>query len=137
MGRVRVRTFSLEEANRALPRVRRHVERIVELGLRLSELHDDLAIATYRSGRPGSSEQEQQAVATATDRLRRAEEGFLAALHALEAIGVELKDVRNGLVDFPSVRENAAVELCWRLGEERVAHWHIPGAGHGGRAPLG
>ncbi|MFZ0216330.1 MAG: DUF2203 domain-containing protein [Candidatus Dormiibacterota bacterium] len=133
---MRIRTFSVEEANRALPQVRRYAERIVTLGRQLSELQDDLQVATYRSGRSDATQGDEAAVRAATAALREVEEGFLDALHGLETIGVELKDPRQGLVDFPSVRENVIVELCWRLGEDRISYWHPTGAGHDPRHSL-
>lgn len=50
--------------------------------------------------------------------------------------GIVLRDAETGLVDFPSEREGRLVYLCWRLGEEHVAHWHEEDAGLGGRRPL-
>jgi len=47
-----------------------------------------------------------------------------------------LKDARTGLVDFLSWREGELIELCWRLGEDQVAHWHRIGEGFSGRRPL-
>jgi hypothetical protein len=50
--------------------------------------------------------------------------------------GVVLRDPESGLVDFPTTREGREVFLCWRLGEERVAFWHGPESGFGGRRPI-
>jgi hypothetical protein len=50
--------------------------------------------------------------------------------------GVLVKDLDVGLIDFPSIRDGEQVELCWRLGEEKVAHWHRVGEGFRGRKPL-
>jgi hypothetical protein len=48
-------------------------------------------------------------------------------------LGVVVKDVNTGLVDFPSQRDGREVFLCWRYGEERVAYWHDLDAGVAGR----
>jgi hypothetical protein len=50
--------------------------------------------------------------------------------------GVLVKDVEQGLLDFPSERDGRVVFLCWRHGEKRVAHWHEVDAGFAGRIPL-
>jgi hypothetical protein len=50
--------------------------------------------------------------------------------------GVLVKDVEQGLLDFPSERDGRVVFLCWRHGEKRVAHWHEVDAGFAGRMPL-
>lgn len=57
-------------------------------------------------------------------------------LQRLAAIGVQLKDLDRGLVDFPAWRGEEEVLLCWHLGEEAVAHWHDLESGFSGRRPL-
>ena len=66
-------------------------------------------------------------------------EAFLAmrsALHELQEMGVVLRDLDRGLVDFPSLRDGKEVYLCWEEGEDEVRHWHEPDAGFEGRRPL-
>ncbi len=130
------RTFSVAEANAALPEVRRLTERIVERSRRLPELHEELRIRTYRARRADASVGEQQAVAFAAADLRRAELDLAEALRDLGRSGVQLKDALDGVVDFPSVRDGRQVELCWCVGEPEVAHWHAVGGGFRSRQPL-
>ena len=59
-----------------------------------------------------------------------------AAIHAIQALGVLVKDLDSGLVDFPSVRDGEEILLCWRLGEDEVAWYHGPDDGFAGRQPL-
>jgi hypothetical protein len=55
----------------------------------------------------------------------------------LHEIGVELKDHTSGLIDFPSMRGDRIVLLCWRLGEgEEIEWWHESDAGFAGRQRL-
>jgi hypothetical protein len=54
----------------------------------------------------------------------------------LEEWGVELRDLSTGLVDFPALRLDEKIYLCWRLGEPQVAWWHPRTEGFGGRRPL-
>jgi hypothetical protein len=54
----------------------------------------------------------------------------------LDGIGVQLKRIDDGLVDFPSERDGRVVNLCWRLGEDTIAWWHELDAGFAGRQPL-
>ena len=54
----------------------------------------------------------------------------------VEAMGVQIKDARNGLVDFPSRLYGRDVLLCWKLGESKVRFWHDPDSGYSGRQPL-
>jgi hypothetical protein len=54
----------------------------------------------------------------------------------IEGLGVILRDPDTGLVDFASVRDDAPIYLCWRLGEERIGFWHPRDTGYMGRMPL-
>src|SRR5918911_520443 len=54
----------------------------------------------------------------------------------LNALGVQVKDLDDGLVDFPAWRGDEEVLLCWRLGEDEVAFWHGADEGFAGRKPL-
>jgi hypothetical protein len=59
-----------------------------------------------------------------------------ARLRRLADLGVQLKDIDTGLVDFPAWREGEEVLLCWRLGEAEVGFWHDLESGFRGRRPL-
>jgi hypothetical protein len=136
LGRVATRTYQLHEANLALPQVRRLVGQIVELSAQLDELTDQVRIAEYRMRRQGATSADGDRFEESTSALRGAEADLVAALQGLEELGVLLKDPRTGLVDFPSYRDGELVELCWQLGEDRVAHWHRVGEGYRGRKPV-
>ncbi len=109
---------------------------IVELSAQLDELTDHVRIAQYRMGRAAATSLDRDRFEEGTAALRRAEDDLVAALGGLEELGVQLKDPRTGLVDFLSNRNGEQVELCWQLGEDRVAHWHRIGEGFPGRKPL-
>lgn len=57
-------------------------------------------------------------------------------LAEIEAIGVEVQDLEQGLLDFPCTVDGKIVMLCWKLGEDAIAHWHEPEVGVAGRKPL-
>jgi hypothetical protein len=59
-----------------------------------------------------------------------------AAVATLEELGVSVKDLDLGLLDFPALRDGVEVELCWRPGEDAVEHWHGVGEGYRGRKPI-
>ena len=82
------------------------------------------------SGRGDSRADELERDAQA---LAREIEGFK---RELEELGMQLKDPRLGLVDFPSEMYWRPVLLCWRLGEPEVGFWHELDAGYAGRQPL-
>jgi hypothetical protein len=58
------------------------------------------------------------------------------ALDELEALGILVKDLDTGLVDFPSELDGEPVLLCWRLGEDEIAWYHGRDDGFAGRRPL-
>jgi len=51
----------------------------------------------------------------------------------LGSIGVELKDYESGLIDFPGRHQGRDIYLCWKLGEDKVTHWHELHSGYAGR----
>jgi hypothetical protein len=57
-------------------------------------------------------------------------------IQQLESFGCEIKGVREGLVDFPSVREGREVYLCWRMPEKEIRFWHDMDTGFAGRKPI-
>ncbi|HEY2599598.1 MAG TPA: DUF2203 domain-containing protein [Candidatus Dormibacteraeota bacterium] len=132
----RLRTYTVEEANSELPRVRRIVSQIAELSALLPELEDQARISQYESKRPGAGPEHQERQQQARDAVRGAEMELLKAVANLNGMGIQLKGPLEGLIDFPSYRDGELIELCWKLGEERVEHWHRIGEGYGGRKKL-
>jgi hypothetical protein len=58
------------------------------------------------------------------------------ALEEIDAIGVQVKDLDTGLLDFPCLLEGETVLLCWKRGEERIEFWHRIEDGFAGRQPI-
>ena len=132
----RLRTYTVEEANKELPRVRRIVGQIAELSALLPELEDEARIAEYQSKRPTASAEDRDRHQQARDAVGGAELELLKAVATLNGLGIQLKGPLEGLIDFPSFRDGEPIELCWKLGEERVEHWHKIGEGFAGRKKL-
>ena len=57
-------------------------------------------------------------------------------LTAILESGVQVKDLRAGLLDFPARRDGRQVLLCWKVGEDALGFWHETGAGFDGRRPV-
>ena len=132
----RLRTYTVEEANQELPRVRRIVKQISELSALVPELEDQARIAEYESKRNGAGNDRRDRHQQARDAVSGAELELLKAVAALNGMGIQLKGPLEGLIDFPSYRDGELVELCWKLGEDRVEHWHRVGEGYAGRKKL-
>jgi hypothetical protein len=126
------RLFTVDEANKTLPLVRRIVEDVVRQHRHWREriLELDLVASSSRPeesrGRAEELERDAQDLAREIDSYQR----------ELEELGIQLKDRRMGLVDFPSEIAGRRVLLCWRLGEGEVQFWHDEDAGYAGRQPL-
>jgi len=132
----RLRTYTVDEANRELPRVRPIVAQIAELSALRPDLEEQFRMADYKVQRPGSNGEDRERLQQARDAVNGAEEELLKAVLNLNSMGIQLKGPLEGLIDFPSYREGELIELCWKLGEERVEHWHRVGEGFSGRKRL-
>jgi hypothetical protein len=132
----RLRTYTVDEANQELPRVRRIVEQIAQLSAMLPELEDQARIAEYESKREHATAAERERHQQARDAVSGAELELLKAVASLNGLGIQLKGPLEGLIDFPSYRDGELIELCWKLGEERVEHWHRVGEGYVGRKKI-
>jgi hypothetical protein len=129
------RYFTPEEANEMLGEVRPLVEAMVEHRRRLSGAvarHAELQALVGGNG-GGLPPAELAEAAAAVESERRALE---RAVQQINALGLQVKDLDVGLVDFPALRGSEEVLLCWRLGEDEVAFWHGLEEGFAGRKPL-
>lgn len=128
----RPKFFSVEAANRTLPLVRRIVRDIVnaypDFQRRLEAFHN-LAASPHAP----DARQRLETLRLEIDRDARLINGFIQELHQ---IGCLFKGFEEGLVDFYSLYRGRPILLCWKLGEERIAHWHEVDAGFAGRQPL-
>ena len=127
--------FTPAEANSALTEVRPVAERLVAVRKRMRELERtqrDLVTAIggngggYAAGDLNEAQTELVGLADAA----------VACVDKLDELGVQIKDLDTGLLDFPAVRVGTEVELCWQVGEEAVEHWHGLGEGFAGRKPI-
>ena len=126
------RSFTVEQANRTLPLVRRIAEDIVLQYRRWQEKVREFEMVTTRStaDRPDA---EAERLQREVQELAAEIDGYIGELTSL---GIEFKDYERGLVDFPGEHRGRAVYLCWQLGEPEVRFWHDLDAGYLGRQPL-
>ncbi len=130
------RYFSVDEANRMLPLVRRIVGDVVTQAQVVSDLQ--IRLDAVRSLTKKTTENDPYSEETALSRTEfDAEQAKLSEyVEELVKLGIELKAL-DGLCDFPAMHDGREVYLCWRLGEPEVAHWHEVDAGFAGRQPIG
>ena len=128
------RFFTVEEANLELSRLRQWLPRLQARRRRLDVVQRKLGELSLKAAADGNL-LEEEVHATQREAKRLTEE-FDKLIAKINDLGCEIKDIEQGLVDFPALREGREVYLCWRLGEEEVAFWHELDAGFGGRQPL-
>ncbi|MBC7788836.1 MAG: DUF2203 domain-containing protein [Anaerolineae bacterium] len=119
-----MKVFSVEEANRTLPLVKRIVADIATQHARWRDRID-----AYETSVPPQS----QSIEVEVQQLAAEMQGYVQELRDL---GIEVKDFQLGLVDFPAERDGRPVYLCWKLGERAVEHWHELDTGYAHRQPL-
>lgn len=131
-----MKTFSLEEAQVLLPVLQSLLQRGID-GKRLVEEIDgefhDLANRVFVNG--GMSLDVERLARRKAER-EKAVQSVKDALAEIDSIGVQVKDIDIGLLDFPCEVEGEVILLCWKLGEDSIKHWHGFEEGFVGRKPI-
>jgi hypothetical protein len=129
------RYFTPEEANEALAAVRplteelvRHQQALVVAQARRADLAERIV------GNGGGIQPSE--LGAATEELEQQAMEVARCLEQISALGGQVKDLDEGLIDFPARRGDEDVLLCWKLGEDEVGHWHGAEEGFAGRRPL-
>ena len=129
------RYFTLEEANEALSEVRPLTEALVEHRRALVELQErQVALTTRIAGNGGNVEPHE--LEEVQEQLDEEVAGIAGCVARIHEVGALVKDLDEGLVDFPAQRAGEEILLCWRLGEDEIAFWHGVDEGFSGRKPL-
>lgn len=122
------RYFTVDEANAILRKIMPRIERLTDTVQDVQKLAEEVRPmfenASLNGGHPKG--------ALFVLELQRLQQ----EIEAIQAHGCVIKDPGIGLLDFPSLRSGREVELCWRLGEDRIRFWHEINAGYQGRQPI-
>ena len=119
--------FSLEDANRLLDAVRGKVEEMAELKKTLDRKRYNIYNHQYFGGVGPNG----------TGAFPPELERLIEILKYISSLGVLVKGIENGLLDFPYVRDNGEeVYLCWKLGEGAISYWHPIPEGFAGRKSI-
>lgn len=135
------RYFSLEEANALLPKIAQRMQKVLQLHSLLRSVAEQLSDA-HVPVTPGllSNAETVDCPETAAPLLAHAQALYACIrmeLEAIHAMGVQVKDVEKGLVDFRSLRDGVDdVLLCWHMGERKITHYHDLDKGFAARKPL-
>jgi hypothetical protein len=130
-----MRHFTPDEANAALEEVRPLVERMVAQRLEhVAALERQEKLEGHIRGNGGGIP--PATLADAAANVEDLARDLARTVDEIVAHGAEVKDVDEGLIDFPALRGGETVLLCWRLGEEEIRYWHTVDDGFAGRQEL-
>ena len=125
--------FTPEDANRALPLVRSIVRDLVEDFRRLRHAGRERRALEAETAGSGPAGRRLVSLAEIVSETSERVEGYLKELAGL---GVEVRDLELGMVDFPTLMGSEPAFLCWRLEEAEVAFWHAADRAHSERQPI-
>jgi hypothetical protein len=131
--------FAAADVERLIPRLERILTDAIQLRatLRMQEA------TLERAGVPLTREALQADVPGEPHEVRHAKalsrgccEALGEKLSEVDRLGGQVKDLDQGLVDFPGKRGTKDICLCWKLGEKRIEYWHHLKDGFAGRRRL-
>ena len=136
VGTMADKYFNRSEAQELLHVIAPELEQARRRKQALDQLEQELAQATARIMILGGSIPAHEELTKKRAEGLRLTAQLKEAIDRIQATGCVVKDMDEGLVDFPSLVDGQEVYLCWKLGEERIAYWHGLEEGFAGRKPL-
>jgi hypothetical protein len=130
------KTFTLDEAHSLLPVLSSLLKRSMESKGLIEEVEKELQDLKHRILLSGGLMVDIPVVARRRAQRDKAFQEIKDTLAEIDAIGVQVKDLDIGLLDFPCAVEDEIVLLCWKYGEEKIEFWHGMEEGFAGRKPI-
>lgn len=130
------KTFTLSEAQTLLPVLEALLRKAQAAGARAGELEREMQQLSQRIFLAGGMHVNVVQAARRRGQREKALQEARDTLAEIDEIGVQVKDLEQGLLDFPCVMEGKTVLLCWKLGEKEIGYWHSTEDGFAGRKPL-
>jgi hypothetical protein len=131
-----MKTFTLEEAQSMLPTVESLLKRAVESKQAAEEVDAELSALSRRIHLAGGMYVNVAKVAGQRAAMEKHIQRARETIAEIDEIGVQLKDLDTGLLDFPCRVDDEIVLLCWKSGEPAIEHWHTVESGFKGRQPI-
>ncbi|MGA2852448.1 MAG: DUF2203 domain-containing protein [Terracidiphilus sp.] len=131
-----MKTFTLEEAQSLLPVLESLLRRAVEGKQSAEEAEAGLADLARRVYLAGGMRVDVVKVAQQRADIESHMQRVRESVAEIDSIGVQVKDIEAGLLDFPCRVDDQVVLLCWRIGEPAIEHWHTIESGFQGRQPI-
>ena len=130
------RTFTLDEAQALLPVLESLLRTAINAKKLLEQVEAEQQALAHRIFLNGGTHLDVVPLARRKAERMKAEQRAKDALAEIDSIGVQVKDLKIGLLDFPCQVEGRIVLLCWKLGEKSITHWHGTDEGFAGRKPI-
>lgn len=130
------RTFTLDEAQTLLPVLESLLRSAIEAKKLVEAVDSEMQDTAHRVFLAGGANLNIVHLARRKAERQKATQKIKDALAEIDAMGVQVKDLDIGLLDFPCEVDGRTVLLCWKLGEKGIAHWHTPSEGFAGRKPI-
>ena len=130
------RTFTLDEAHTLLPILESLLRQAIQAKKTIEETDAELQETAHRVFLNGGTFLNVVHLARRKAEREKAVQRIKDALAEIDSIGVQVKDIDIGLLDFPCKVEGEIVLLCWKLGESKITHWHSTTEGFAGRKPI-
>jgi hypothetical protein len=130
------RTFSLEEAQSLLPVLESLLRTAITGKKIIEEVEAEQQTLSHRIFLNGGMFLDVVPLARRKAERVKAEQRAKDAVAEIDSIGVQVKDIDIGLLDFPCEVESQIILLCWKLGEKSITHWHGTHEGFAGRKPI-
>jgi hypothetical protein len=131
-----VKTFTLQEARTLLPVLRSLLEKAIAAGKQCEEAEQSMVALARRIQLAGGMMVDVRKAAHQRAVGQHAVQQANDALKEIDSIGVQVKDLETGLLDFPFQLDSEVVLLCWKLGEQDIGYWHSMEEGFRGRQAL-
>lgn len=130
------RTFTLDEAQTLLPVLESLLRTAISAKILIEQVDAELQALHHSVFLKGGMFLDIVPLARRKAERMKAEQRAKDAVAEIDSIGVQVKDLDIGLLDFPCVVEGQIVLLCWKLGEKSITHWHGTQEGFAGRKPI-
>ena len=127
------RTFTLDEAQSLLPVLESLLRTAIDAKKVMEEVDGQMQALSQRIFLNGGTHVDVVATARRKAQRAKAEQNAKDALSEIGSIGVQVKDLDIGLLDFPCEVDGRIVLLCWKMGEASITHWHGAEEGFAGR----
>ena len=130
------RFFDLDEANEVLREVQPILAALRDQRAELIRLRDRVLAATDGGEATPDEVETQDELRLLRMRMQGVIDQMQAGVARIDELGVTLREIESGLIDFPALVTGRQVWLCWRLGEGEIGWWHELSTGFEGRQPL-